>query len=228
MTDPEINDDLLSAYLDNALDPFLREAVSKRLADDAGARLRLERLRAADARLAAALPLPGKDHFHEAMAARILNRAADPPIARHRARRLTWAVAAALGGVIIGALLARFSLPALQLDSSVQAALRDLPGGTESSDGHVRVVLTIRSPIAGVCRVFEVEGARGGEGLACHGANGWQLKAWDATSVQREGFRPAGASVLIDAAMDALQGSAALDSKEETHLIDSDWAPRAP
>ena len=43
----ELNDELLSAYLDNALDEERQAAVSAALATDAGARLRLERMQAA-------------------------------------------------------------------------------------------------------------------------------------------------------------------------------------
>lgn len=224
MTTLELNDETLGAYLDNALDAATRAEVERRLATDAGARLRLERLRAVDARLADALPLRGQDHFQEAMVARIRNGQAAGMLPIHRRQPLLpWAAAAALGGVILGALLARGTAPAMQLDASVARLLQESPSGTATADGRARVLLTIRTPDAGLCRVFEIDGARGGDGLACRGARGWELKAWDATGAQAGEFRTAGASALIDAAMDALQGSAALEAAEESGLIDRDW-----
>jgi hypothetical protein len=224
MTQLELNDETLGAYLDNALDAATRSEIARRLASDSGARLRLERLRAADTRLAESLPLPGPDHFSEAMAARIRQGAGGSVAApRARPRVLPWATAAALGGAIIGALLTRSLLPTAPIDAGVARLLQSAPSGTTSADGHARVVLTIRSPVAGICRVFEVDGAQGGDGLACRDADGWVLKAWDATPSQAGGFQTAGASALIDTAMDALQGSPALEATDEGNLIERDW-----
>ena len=53
----ELNDELLCAYLDGELDPETRARVEQALVDDAGARVRLERMRVADERLKAEIPL---------------------------------------------------------------------------------------------------------------------------------------------------------------------------
>ena len=55
---PELNDELLCAYMDGELDPEMRVRVEQALLDDAGARVRLERMRVADERLKAEIPLP--------------------------------------------------------------------------------------------------------------------------------------------------------------------------
>jgi len=53
----ELNDEMLCAYIDGELDDRQRQQVEDGLAADAGARLRLARMREADAQLRAAFPL---------------------------------------------------------------------------------------------------------------------------------------------------------------------------
>ena len=53
----ELNDELLCAYMDGELDAEMRARVERALVDDAGARVRLERMRLADERLRAEIPL---------------------------------------------------------------------------------------------------------------------------------------------------------------------------
>jgi hypothetical protein len=219
----ELNDETLSAYLDNELDATSREQVIQALANDTGARLRLDRMRAADTRLRSALPLPSNDYFHEAMAARIQGKAAPMRPASLR-RVVPWAVAAAISGMAVGFFAAQTSSSAMQLPDGVVASLQQLPSGATSTDGATKLVLSFRSADSGLCRVFETTGSSGGEGLACHDGKQWNIKAWDATKQNADGFRTAGGSVLIDSAMDALQGSAALDEKEEATAISQRWS----
>jgi hypothetical protein len=218
----ELNDELLSAYLDNELDPEQRDNVQRSLATDAGAKQRLERMRAADTRLGKALPLPGADHFHEAMSARILRNGSAVRSASWQ-RIAPWAAAAAVAGMVFGYLGGTTRAQPMQLAASVSKALQTMPSGAISPDGAVKVILSFQTPGNGTCRVFETTGQSGGEGLACHGAAGWQLKAWDATTPSGEGFRTAGASSLIDSAMDELQGSAALSEAEEAEAMRRNW-----
>jgi anti-sigma factor RsiW len=219
----ELNDETLSAYLDNELAADVREQVVDALANDAGAKLRLERMRAANARLRSAMPLPREDHFHEAMVARIQGKAAPTRPAVYK-RVIPWAMAAAISGMAVGFFGAQNSAPSMQIASNVAQALQQLPSGATSVDGTTKVILSFRSASTGYCRVFEAMGNTGGEGLACHDGKQWNIKAWDATKTSTEGFRTAGASSLIDGAMDALQGSDALDEKEEAAALSQRWS----
>jgi hypothetical protein len=219
----DLNDEMLSAYLDNELDANTREQVILALANDTGARLRLDRMRAANTRLRTAMPLPGNDHFQEAMVARIQGKAA-PMRPASLKKVVSWAAAAAISGMAIGFLAAQTAPSAMQLADSVVASLQQLPSGATSMDGSTKLVLSFQSANHGLCRVFETTGTRGGEGLACHDAKQWNIKAWDATKPNAEGFRTAGGSVLIDSAMDALQGSAAMDAQEEAAALRQRWS----
>jgi anti-sigma factor RsiW len=57
----DLNDELLCAYMDDELDAVQRERVSAALAADAGAQLRLQRMRDADRDLAAGRLAAGDD-----------------------------------------------------------------------------------------------------------------------------------------------------------------------
>ena len=79
----ELNDELLCAYMDGELDAGMRARVEQALIDDAGARVRLERMRAADERLKADIPLSTLQP-NDPLSARILEgkpvqRASRPP-----------------------------------------------------------------------------------------------------------------------------------------------------
>ena len=231
----DLNDERLCAFLDDQLDPAQRAQVEAALAADAGARLRLERLRGADQQLHKALPLRGKDHFEAAMVARI--RGGAPVVTRSWQRSvLPWAAAAAVVGVFAGYLLPR-QLPAsgamqvaassapAQLSGDVAGFLQVARAGEVTDARGLSVVLSFESADARYCRVFHsAAGATAGEGLACQSAAGWQLVAWDGLAGgPTEGFRAAGASGLIDGAMDALGGKPAMSSEEEAALIERGW-----
>lgn len=223
----DLNDELLCAYLDNQLDAEQRQRVASALAADAGAQLRLQRMRDADRDLKAAFPLRSGDHFEAAMAARIQG---GRPSAGWRTV-LPWASAAAVAGLFAGFLLPQ-SLSGLQADGqlvqlapTMQSLLEIRPAGVSATDG-VSIVLTFETADSRYCRLFrsKLEGVEG-EGLACRGqAGAWQLAAWEAVGADpAEGFRTAGASPVIDAAMSALGGEPALDAQAEAELIGRRW-----
>jgi hypothetical protein len=224
----DLNDELLCAYLDDELDAAQRRDVAAALAADAGAQLRLQRMREADRDLKAALPLAGGDHFEAAMAARIHGRA---PASEWR-RIVPWAAAAAVAGVLVGYVVPHeVAGPRpgdfLQLAPAVQAMLEKQPSG-EVGAGAMSVVLTFEAQDSRYCRLFRVSAQAPGEGLACRSRDGaWQLAAWSAGEAgSSDGFRPAGANGVIDAAMSALGGQPALDTPAEAALLQRDW--RAP
>jgi hypothetical protein len=213
----ELNDELLCAYLD--------DEVSAAIAADAGAKLRLARMTGADHRLQNALPLPGADHFQAAMAARIQNNI---PIPKRARVVLPWAAVAAISGVLVGHFAVRPAhIPASQFDIAgltphAQQILQSARSGVDA--GNLRVVLTFKDDSSRYCRVFHARLPRSsGEGLACRDANGWNLLAWDAATGSEEAYRTAGSSAAIDAAMNKLGGSPALDAATEAAMINGDW-----
>jgi hypothetical protein len=219
----ELNDEILSAYLDNALEADQYEAVTSALSTDAGARLRLERMRQADRALRTALPLPQGDKFEAALAARIqMGR----PMPRWQSAVLPWALAASIAGLVAGYMLPRAQAPqGLSTPDSVLArALDETRSGAAAHD--VSMVLSFQAADGRYCRLFRaVRDAGPGEGLACRGSSGWQVVAWDATTTaSTEGFRAAGAGMLIDGAMSELGGSPAMDTGEERAAIMRGWS----
>jgi len=219
----ELNDETLSAYLDNALEAGQQQAVSTALATDAGARLRLERMRQADRALRTALPLPQGDKFEAVLAARIQM---GNPMPRWQRAVLPWALAASIAGLVAGYLLPRAQPPGglAAPDSLLVRALDETGSGTTAQ--QVSMVLSFQAADGRYCRLFRASRDAGsGEGLACRGSAGWQVVAWAATTTtSTEGFRAAGAGMLIDGAMSELGGSPAMDPGEERAAITRGWS----
>lgn len=219
----ELNDEILCAYLDGELDPQASARVRDALAADPGARLRLERLRNADAALRDTLPLPAADALLATLAGRA--RASASP---RRSALIPWAVAASLVGIVAGYLVARSTMTPgfTSLDGQLLQALQRGRAGEQTVGA--RVLLTFQAADGRYCRLFRSAGsAVQGEGLACRDDQGWQLVAWDAVGEDSaDAFRTAGASALVDGAMVALGGQPALSADEEDALIARQW--RAP
>jgi hypothetical protein len=245
----ELNDELLCAYMDGELDPQMRVRVEQALVDDAGARVRLERMRVADERLKAEMPLQAAQP-NDPLSARILDgKATAPSLALPRARgRGRWAVAvsalaAGLGGVVVGFVLSPSqqpkvvpvvatvvpATPSLSGASSNELLLATLESGESGKaavegDRAVQIILTFESDDGRYCRTFGARDASGSaEGVACRTGGQWQVVAWDGTADPGEGFRAAGASELLDDVMDRLGGSPALEVAEEHALIEQHW-----
>jgi hypothetical protein len=210
----ELNDELLCAYMDGELDPEMRVRVEQALVDDTDARVRLEQLRA----------LP-----------------------RTRARG-KWgvaitALAAGIGGIVIGFVLSRSQEPkVVPVVASVVPASTSLSGASSNElllatlesgesgkaavegDRSVQIILTFESDDGRYCRTFGARDASAAaEGVACRTGGQWQVVAWDGTADPGEGFRAAGASELLDDVMDRLGGSPALEVAEERTLIEQHW-----
>jgi hypothetical protein len=241
----ELNDEVLSAYLDGALDTHTLERVSRALDNDPGARVRLGRMRTADDRLRDAFALRPVAH-DDPIAAHIQTGVPLPALqSRTRRHRVTWWSAAAAGvfGVALGFFAASFnretSVPLAQqsatLNPVIVTALQSVASGGrfERYGQAASVLLSFKADDGRYCRVFEWRTTGfGAEGMACR--NGqvsdgqaekqWQLIAWDATADASDStFQTAGASELIDTAMDRLGGNGVLNANQERTLIESDW-----
>lgn len=239
----ELNDELLCAYLDGELDVDMHARVEQALVDDAGARVRLERMRVADERLKAEIPLPVPQP-NDPLPARILG---GKPVPTTERASMRWgaaitALAAGIGGVIVGFVLSRSqqapeapfvasSAPSPLLSGASNALLlAALDSGEsgktiEESGRSAQVILTFESDDGRYCRAFRAhETSVAAEGVACRNGAQWEVVAWDGTVDPDEGFRAAGASELLDDVMDRLGGGAALEVAEERALIERHWS----
>ena len=239
----ELNDELLCAYMDGELDAEMRGRVERALVDDAGARVRLERMRAADERLKSEIPLSALQP-NDALSARILDgtplpSASRPPL---RVAAVITALAAGIAGVIVGFMFARSQevpatpfvaaapAPSLSGASSNRLLLAALDNGEsgksiEEGGRSARIILTFESDDGRYCRAFRShEAGAAAEGVACRDGGQWEVVAWDGTVDPDEGFRATGASELLDDVMDLLDGGAALEPADERALIEQHWS----
>jgi len=240
----ELSDEVLCTYIDAELDAPTASQIEQALASDAGARVRLERMRAADALLRKAIPEPviavddplaqlinvGAPAEKQRASQRIKQIAARRPI-------FFGSLAAGLGGLVLGALLAPRFIPNTTADrtlanmsrdtgKSVVTALDTINSGStlQRNDDTVRMILSFHARDGRHCRVFDLSNPSGGaEGVACRNEKQWQIVAWDATRAPADGFRTAGSSELIDGVMNRLGGIAALELADEQKLIDEQW-----
>jgi hypothetical protein len=229
MNDAHIDDEVLSAYLDGELDAAGRARVAAALESDPGARVRLERMRSADEKLRREVPARTPSKV-DPLAEYIL-RVDGETQARSRRRRIAaplWALAAGIAGACLGFLIALS--PSKQGSFELGYARHELgrvlesraSGEAANAEDQNRVLLTLRAADGRACRLFTSRDAHGeAEGLACRDAQGWRVLAWDATA-SSAGFRAAGASELLDAAMDKLDG-AVLDPAAERELMSRGW-----
>jgi hypothetical protein len=244
----ELNDELLCAYMDGELDPQMRVRVEQALIDDAGARVRLERMRAADERLKAEIPLQAVQP-NDPLSARILD---DKPVApslalpRKRGRvgvGVFTALAAGISGIVVGFVLSRSQEPkVVQVVAAVTSASTSLSGASSNQlllatlengesgkaavegDRSVQIILTFEADDGRYCRTFGARDASASaEGVACRTNGQWQVIAWDGAADPGEGFRAAGSSELLDDVMDRLGGSPALEVADERALIEQHW-----
>lgn len=219
----ELNDELLSAYLDNALDAATRARVEHALDADPGARLRLENMRQADQALRNAMPPRGGDNFEAMLQERLAGRSAAPGA---WSGFLPWGVAASLAGLMVGYLLPRMDTgkgPEV-LSATLARALDTRRSGAPVNDG-MQVLLTFQAADGRYCRLFRAgEADAMGEGLACRDDSKWKLTAWDASAPESvDGFRTAGASALVDGVMVVLGGKPAMEADEEDVVIKDGW-----
>jgi anti-sigma factor RsiW len=237
----DLNDELLSAYLDGELDADSAARVESALGRDLAAQQRLERMRSADAELKAALRLPDIAP-RDPLAALIMSSAApssQPSRTRIEPRRASraasyLAIAAGVGGLALGYFLSLAVRPpgssagsVATIDAGLGRALDSVASGQASADQATQISLSFKAADGRYCRVFSRRQSSGdhGEGLACRDAADWRLVAWDASvGAAASGYQPAGGNDMLDAVMDRLGGSAALDAQQERALIDSHWS----
>lgn len=234
--DLKLNDELLCAYMDGELDEKTHAQVERALTDDIGARVRLERMLAADERLKAEIPLRAADPSDPLAQHILTGEAIRPRTAAARWTKTLGALAAGIGGVVVGFVLAgvqqRSSIAALVPPSSNElllSALEHAESGKVIGDGDksAQVMLTFVADDGRYCRAFRSRDINGAaEGLACRDGEHWRLVAWDGTAAVEGGFHTAGSSELLDDIMDRLGSGSALERSEERALVERSWAAR--
>lgn len=220
----ELNDELLCAYLDGELDETARTQLTRALETDAGGRVRLERMRVADARLRREMP-PQSRPASDPIADFIRRHEAGAAVAMPARRRwiVPGAIAAAAATITFAVLFSSRGVPPVDsyAEGALQAALETRPGGV-AGGAPVAIVMTLRTRDGTLCRLFESRTGTAAEGLACRDEAGWKIVAWDATVFRGEGYKTAGASPMLDAAMDRL-GAEPLDAAAERAALEGGW-----
>ncbi|MBU6371668.1 MAG: hypothetical protein KJS97_02985 [Alphaproteobacteria bacterium] len=224
----ELNDEVLSAYVDGELDAQTRAAVTTIAAGNPAVRRRIEELREADEALRAAFPLePASDED----IARVRNSAVVAFPKSPVKAKAQWpafaatAIAAALAGFVVATpmmttMAARTGADPLAVTGALGAALDSRPSGAVV-DG-ARIVMTLKTADGQVCREFKRDaGAVAQHALACRGASGWTLAALSQTP-KAEGYATASGDDAIDATLDRM-GAVALEADEEAALLKSGW-----
>lgn len=219
-----LNDDLISAYLDDELDAERRAMVEQHLRGDSGAAARLERMRSADSLMREAFPAldDGRDNL---LATMILAPNAQPA-PRRWATQAAALAAAALIGLLVGEAIQTNNAEAPYAISVQQAALLNtLPSGQSArADGdEFEVVLSLTSDDGAVCRQFRMSQSDGRtDVLACQQNGAWRMVA-AAPAPAENAYIPAGANSPIDVAIQGLGAVEALDAEREQQMITQGW-----
>lgn len=234
----EDQDELIVAFLDDALSEVERRAFIARLADDRALADRVASHRWLKRQIVAAFPMP-RDHQREdrELAARLGLPPGAPdrwPVARllrTKKAGMTYALAASL---LIGLLIGRLDLSRendwVAMESGKPAATGELARALSvqhsGEAGKVRITLSFRSS-DGVCRSFHTSDRV--SGLACRQADRWILEMLQRD--REEGvqatseFRLAGGGVspAVMAEVDRRIVDEPLSKREEVDLISADW-----
>lgn len=224
-----LSDEVLGAYIDEALPPGERAAVERAIRERPEIQQRIEALRAADAALRATVQTPPMHGIVDPIAERI--RAARPPgpFSRWTASRSVPVLSAAVLAGILGLAVGRLTLPeptAFAADSTLEHVLDTAPSGQTVDD--VRVLLTFKTQAETPCRQFtSYRKGQTGEGLSCRMDGDWRILAWIAAPAgSPAGYHMAGADSAIDGLVDSLDSTGALSAEEEADAMRRHWKAR--
>ncbi len=221
-----LNDDLISAYLDDELDPERRAMVEQHLRTDRGAAARLERMRDADGLLREAFP--AVDEARDNLLATMILAPNAQPAPRRRVVQIAAMAAAVMFGVLLGEGLANNGAGAPFAISSRQGELLSTLASGQSAHadgGEFEAILSVVSDAGDICRQFRVISEdRRTDVLACREATSgsWAMIA-AAPAQASDAYIPAGANSPIDVAIQALGPAEALDAEREREMIAREW-----
>lgn len=235
------SDEELVAYVDGELDLAKAMSITEALADDPPLAARVNLFRTTRARLKDAFSPVMQEPVPPSLTRFVMSGGGVEPapsitataVARRALR--TVPMAAALGGLILGASATWLALRPMSSPSwtpaSLAAALEtplatlaDGSSGTPAATATVALRHTVRTR-AGLCRSFTLttSGAHPYDGLACRIAGAWQVQVM-AAAPEGDAFVPAGAIRPVDAFLDAAEASDPLPADEVKRLIERRWA----
>jgi len=223
-----LNDELISAFLDNELDAEQRAHVEEMLRRDKGAAARLERMRATDILLQRALA-PALIGETDAVAATIMRTGRVSGSKRWATR-----FAAIAASMLFGAFVSRWAgYPepmhrAYEITPQQAQLLETAPSGAvrEVGTSTFEVVLSLQTEAGQLCRQFRLtRDTHSTDVLACRGeADAWRMVV-SAAAAGPEAYVPAGANSVLDAAIIGLGRVEALDIDQERVALSRRRAP---
>lgn len=221
-----VTDETLGAYLDGQVTPDERAAIERAIAADADVRRRLQDLRAADATLREAYPLP-QARMDDPIARRIRSAARGSGVGlRPQALRApAVALAAGLAGLAVGFFASenRAGDDTLGLPASIANVLETRASG--DAERGARVLFSFISHDDTLCRQFAANAATlSGEGVACRDDGRWRLVAWVQAEHPIPGqFQAATGERPLDVIVDRLDRSGPLSDDTERALLARRW-----
>ncbi|HDZ55585.1 MAG TPA: hypothetical protein ENI17_05325 [Pseudomonas xinjiangensis] len=236
-----INDEILSAFLDNELTSMQMDHVRQRLAEDESLALRLSEMAMVDQRVS--------QHYdainHLPVPDRILALLEEPGTSAAKGRVLAFPArprlmqalqqhAAAVAGVCLlaGFVLAQL-LPSAGENSQWNAIadVLDSKGSGQrwpaANGQELQPRLTFANHAGQYCRQYQLSGPAGSsENIACRTDQGWVLQAMVPTQSVREGgsYRTASGGSVLDPALDLMIAQSPVSLDQEAELIDKSWS----
>jgi anti-sigma factor RsiW len=137
-------------------------------------------------------------------------------------------VFAGVAGYVIGKDSSTAGGPAMAevgglLPAPVATALATKPSGVETAlaDGRIRVIATVRTSAASLCREFELDQASGQTvvGIGCREGAGWRLDIAVAAPQTGEGFAPASSLNAIESYLGMIEAGEPLSAEEEAAAL---------
>lgn len=223
------DDEMLMAYADGELDPLTARRVEKAIAADPALAQTVAGHRALRSRLGSAfapvLDQPVPDHLTAMLQSNVV--AFTPkPVPQPRRWLSGLAIAASLvAGIAVGTQWAGAPGPVAAGKDGLIAAgpLADaLDTQLASASGETRMLASFRDSKGGYCRVFAGQSF---DGIACKGAEGWQLRQTQSSgAASGADYRQAGSgnAAIMAAAQDMMAGDP-LDETAEKQAISKGW-----
>lgn len=230
-----ITDDRLMAWLDDELDKAAREEVEAALAADPDLQSRLETQRKLRARLAAHYDPVVEEAVPARLRAMLEPKVVDLAAERARRARPIWqSVTAIAATLVLGIAIGRMTLDSsgpVAVENDVMIARGALAttldsqlASAQAADAATRIGVSFASTDGRLCRTFEDAAL---SGLACRGAQGWQVMlAAPGASAHQGDYRQAGSGspLVLQAAQEMMAGEP-LDADGERRARDAGWRP---
>jgi len=232
-----IDDDLLMAFADGELDEVTRARVERAVAADPALAARLAQQRKLRATLAAFYGPAAEEAVPERFRAMLETNVVDFRVAKARRPRPLWQNLAALAAtLVLGLALGRTLLAPAQgpignengtmiARGPLAAALDNQLASAQAPDAATRIGTSFAAADGRLCRSFDSEAVAG---VACRGAQGWQLMMTSTGSGGPHGdYRQAGsANPLVAQAAQELMAGEPFDAAAERQARDSGWRHR--